>query len=54
MPAVIGVIGILLISLVFRLEPIAYCIMMGFEEQGKKHLAKIYSKKDPDGQDSLE
>ena len=32
MPAFIGIIELLLIQLVFRQEPIAYCIMMGYEE----------------------
>ena len=44
-PAVIGMIEILLIFLVFNLEPINYCIMRGFDEQGLKHMKRVYRKK---------
>ena len=53
-PGVIGVIEIILIALIFRLEPIAYCIMMGYEKQGYAHMKKVYRKKDPSIPESLE
>ena len=31
-PAFIGIVELLLITLVFKQEPIAYCLMMGYEE----------------------
>ena len=46
MPAIIGLIVILLILLVFRQEPITYCIMNNLEEDGKIHMKRVYRKKD--------
>ena len=54
MPAVIGIIELLLIMLVFKQEPIAYCIMMGYEEQGKKHMHRVYRKADPDSAETID
>jgi len=37
-PALIGIIEILLTLFVMRQEPIAYCMMTGRDEEGKKHM----------------
>ena len=54
MPALIGVIEILLIGLVFKYEPIAFCIMMDYAEQAKQHIRRVYSKADPESSQSIE
>jgi len=46
-PAVIGIIVILLTVLVFRQEPVSFCLMEGRDEEGIKHLKRIYRKKRP-------
>ena len=46
-PAIIGLIEILLTLFVIRLEPINYCVMTGRDEEGKKHLRKVYRLKEP-------
>ena len=38
MPAMIGLVEIILILGVFRYDPIAFCISKGFEEEGKLHM----------------
>ena len=54
MPAFIGIIGILLIVAIFRQEPIAYCIMMGYDEQGMTHMRRLYRKVDPSTPETIE
>ena len=44
MPLVIGVVEILLVFVVFRQEPVGYCIMEGRDQEGRNHLARIYRK----------
>ena len=53
-PAIVGVISILLILFVFRQEPTAFCIMMGNEEEGKKHMLRVYRKADPNHPNTIE
>ena len=53
-PAFIGIVELLLITLVFKEEPIAYCLMMGYEEQGKQHMRRVYSKTDPDSPETID
>ena len=45
-PAIVGIIVILLVLLIFRDEPVTYCIMNDLEEEGKRHMARVYRKKD--------
>ena len=52
-PAVLGITMLLLIFLVFREEPITYCMTMGLEDQGKRHMALIYKKKDPSSKETI-
>ena len=54
MPAYCGIIGLILLFFVFTEEPIAYCIMMGYEEQGKQHMRRVYRKADPDSSETIE
>ena len=54
MPALIGLVGIILILSVFRQEPISYCIMMGYEEQGMAHMRRLYRKVDPDSPETID
>ena len=54
MPAFIGIIELVLIGLVFRHEPIQFCIMMGYEEQAKQHMRRVYAKADPDSPESID
>ena len=54
MPALIGLIEILLLTLVFRQEPIAFCITKGYEEQGKEHMTRVYRKTNPDSPETIE
>ena len=54
MPALIGIVVIIFIQLVFRYEPVAYCLMEGRNAEGLLHLQKVYRKKDPDAPESLE
>ena len=54
MPAFIGITELLLIMLVFKEEPIAYCLMMGDDEQAKKHMYRVYRKADPDSPETLD
>ena len=53
-PAFIGIAEILLALFVMRSEPIAYCMMTGNHEEGKKHLKRVYRKKDPKSEETLE
>lgn len=46
-PAIVGAISILLSLTYFRYEPIAFCIGTGRDEEGKKHMARVYRLKDP-------
>lgn len=48
-PAVVGVVVILLVVLIFRQEPITYCIMNDLEEEGKAHMNRVYRKGDNSG-----
>ena len=54
MPTLIGIIEIILLTLVFRQEPIAFCITMGLEEQGKEHMNRVYRKTNPDSKETIE
>ena len=54
MPAFIGIISILLITFVFKHEPISYCIMMGNEEEAKRHMGRLYRKADPDSPETID
>ena len=53
-PAFIGIFIVLIVALVFKQEPIAYCIVMGHEEQGKQHMHRVYSKTDPKSSETIE
>ena len=44
-PAIIGTVVILLILLVFKEEPVNYCLMKGRNDEALKHLNKVYRKK---------
>ena len=54
MPALIGVIELILIIFVFRYDPIAFCITKGDEEQSKKHMRLVYRKVDPDSPETID
>ena len=53
-PGFIGVVVILFVLSAFNLEPIAYCITTGRDKEGKKHMLRVYRKKDPDTKESIE
>lgn len=53
-PAMIGLVEIALISFVFRQEPIAFCIMMDREAEGKAHMKRVYRKEDSNAPEALE
>jgi len=53
-PTIVGIIVSLLVLFIFRYEPISFCIMNGLEEEGKKHMARVYIKKDPTSSESLD
>ena len=53
-PAMIGVIEILLILLIFNLDPISFCIMKGLDEEGIRHMKRVYRKKDPNCEKTIE
>ena len=53
-PAFVGLVEILLVLFVYRLEPVSYCIMTGRDEEGKAHMAKVYRKKDPNTPETIE
>ena len=53
-PAFIGTLELFNALLVFRREPIAYCIMMGYEEEGKQHMRQVYRKVDPDSPETID
>ena len=53
-PAIIGVIVIFCVLFIFNLEPIAYCITTGRDAEGKKHMLRVYRKKDPNTPESIE
>lgn len=46
-PAFIGVFEIILLLLVFREEPITFCITNDREEEAIRHMKKVYRIKDP-------
>ena len=41
-PGIIGAISGLLVLFVFTEEPISFCIMRGLDEEGKRHMARVY------------
>lgn len=45
-PAAIGIIVILLVLFVFKLESVGFCLMEGRDDEALKHLAKVYRKKE--------
>ena len=45
-PAMIGVLELVLMLFVFTEEPITYCIINGLEEQANRHMKKVYRLKD--------
>lgn len=53
-PAFIGVIVILCTLIVFKHEPVAFCLMEGRDDEAKQHLKRIYRKKNPNSQESIE
>ena len=53
-PAFIGTFELITALLIFRLEPIAYCIMIGHEEEGKQHMRRVYRKADPDSPEAID
>ena len=53
-PAVIGIVVILLTLLVFRYDPVAFCLMEGNEEEGILHLKRVYSKKNEEDPEPIE
>ena len=53
-PAFTGIISILLVLFVFRLEPVAYSLMIGEDAEAMEHLKKIYRKKDPDSPEKID
>ena len=54
MPAIIGLVEIILILGVFRYDPVAFCISKGFEAEGKSHMHKVYRKKDPNSDETID
>ena len=46
MPAFFGLVTIMLWSLIFTEEPIAYCISVDRNEEAKRHLQRVYAFKD--------
>ena len=46
MPALIGVVSILLIVLLIPYEPVAFCLMENHKEEAIAHLKKIYRRKE--------
>ena len=53
-PGLIGVVVIFFVLFVFNLEPIAYCITTGRDEEGRKHMLRVYKKRDPNTPESIE
>ena len=53
-PVVVGVVEILFTVLIYRREPVGYCLMEGRDEEAIQSLARIYRKKDPDSPESLQ
>ena len=47
MPAFISIFQIVLITLFFRHESIAFCIAKGEKQQSKQHMLRVYRKADP-------
>ena len=54
MPAVIGIVEIILITLVFKLEPITFCIRNDDNEQSMQHMRRLYRKIDPKSPETIE
>ena len=50
---VVGIIEILFTVLIYRREPVGYCLMQGRDQEAIESLVKIYRKKDPDSPESL-
>ena len=53
-PVAIGIFTITMTLFVMDLEPVAYCMMIGREDEGRKHLERLYRKKQPDSQENIE
>ena len=53
-PAFVGIVEIVLVLFVYKLEPIAYCIMTGKDDEGRAHMAKVYRKKDTEGSETID
>ena len=53
-PGAIGLIVIMMVLLVFRYEPVAYCLMLGRDEEAQLHLKKVYKKSSLNAPESLE
>ena len=53
-PTFVGIIEILLILVVFRNEPIAFCLTEGRDEEALVGLSYVYRKRNPDDTDSIE
>jgi len=53
-PAIVALIEIVLILTVFTLEPTAACVMSGDEAAGLAHMRRVYRKKDPNSEASLD
>lgn len=47
-PAIIGVFSLIMLLLVFREEPITYCIVNARDEEAIRHMKKVYRFKNPD------
>ena len=54
MPAIIAVVELIFILCVFRYDPITFCVSKGFEEEGKLHMQKVYRKKDPASNETID
>ena len=53
-PAIVGLIVILLVVFVFKQEPITFCIMNNRVEEGREHMTRVYRKSDETTPESLE
>ena len=52
--AAIGVYQIIITLFVLKQEPVAYCVMTGDDDEGRKLMARVYRKKDPDSPEKFE
>ena len=53
-PAIVALVELLLILCVFRYDPVTYCISMGYEKEGKLHMQRVYRKKDPTSNETID